>query len=68
MQQLRSARCVGNRSTSPSWDGVRRCDAFSVAAPQPSNNSNQIFSEDCLFLNVWTTQASDQIAKLPVMV
>jgi para-nitrobenzyl esterase len=67
------------------WQGIRKADAYGAACPQavdPSWNGNvkemQVFEpyyslhtgEDCLFLNVWTTNlpAVGRNAKLPVMV
>ena len=55
------------------WQGVRLCDAFGAACPQSSYPQASMYysppekmSEDCLYLNVWTTgNAGD---KRPVMV
>ncbi|MEO1919694.1 MAG: carboxylesterase/lipase family protein [Paracoccaceae bacterium] len=64
---------VGNLRWRPpqsvlAWDGVRNCTEFSAACPQSiSKTSTQRLDEDCLYLNVWTTQAG-QDAALPVMV
>jgi len=50
------------------WDGVRDCTQFPAACPQKvSNTEGQKLDEDCLYLNVWTTQAGRNVA-LPVMV
>lgn len=49
------------------WSEVRDCTAFGAACPQPQQNPNGHFSEDCLFLNVWTPQMKPG-ADLPVMV
>ena len=54
----------------PSWEGVRACEAFGPACPQPKIPFVQLRerqSEDCLYLNVWTG-AREPGAKLPVMV
>ena len=49
------------------WSEIRDCTAFGAACPQPQQNPNGHFSEDCLFLNVWTPDATPG-ADLPVMV
>ena len=47
------------------WTGVRRCMAFS---PNPiQENGWGVSSEDCLYLNVWTTKADSEVKK-PVIV
>ena len=52
-----------------SWEGVRTCKTFSSASIQKlGKNTTQEQSEDCLYLNVWTTKGGDASAKLPVMV
>lgn len=52
-----------------SWKGVRACDTFGRASIQKTGrNATQEQSEDCLYLNVWTTKGGDESAKLPVMV
>ncbi len=57
------------------WQGVRDCFAFGAACPQklpalfgsiPEMAINAPLSEDCLFLNVWTS-ADRKSAKLPVL-
>jgi para-nitrobenzyl esterase len=59
-----------------SWDGVRRCVEYAAACPQPDSSATlgrlgakptRVFSEDCLYLNIWTS-AKTAGAKLPVMV
>jgi len=47
------------------WDGVRECDRF--GSPAIQFNNPEIGSEDCLFLNIWTT-AKTNTEKRPVMV
>jgi len=55
------------------WQGVRKGDAFGNACIQApglaaaNGGDPGPFSEDCLFLNVWTPKA-DSSANLPVMV
>lgn len=60
------------------WSGVKKCTAFSASPiqnkPQPFSCWTEEFiakpeplSEDCLYLNVWTS-AKSQTAKLPVLV
>ncbi|HIM51564.1 MAG TPA: carboxylesterase family protein, partial [Acidobacteria bacterium] len=46
------------------WRGVRVADTFGATCMQ---RGRQLMSEDCLYLNVWTTADSDQ-DRLPVMV
>ncbi|SCC07837.1 para-nitrobenzyl esterase [Kosakonia oryzendophytica] len=55
------------------WQGVRLADRFSPACWQNSDDCQQIgggdpgqFSEDCLYLNVWSPARRDK--RLPVMV
>ena len=40
------------------WQGVRNADQFGSLCPQMSRDPNAVFSEDCLFLNVWSGAAS----------
>ena len=59
------------------WEGVRKGDEFSAICMQPARAGTSLLlptakrlgepSEDCLYLNVWTT-AKSPAAKLPVMV
>ena len=54
------------------WEGVRKADAFAPAPMQDGMMAQMLgvvggFSEDCLYLNVWTP-AKTADAKLPVMV
>jgi para-nitrobenzyl esterase len=57
------------------WDGVRDCFEFGAACPQkppglfariPELAIRAPFSEDCLFLNIWTPR-ENRIGKLPVI-
>src|SRR5579871_4773789 len=52
----------------PRWDGVRKADQFSAVCMQkvPGNAASKA-SEDCLYLNVWTS-AKSASEKRPVMV
>jgi para-nitrobenzyl esterase len=38
-----------------SWSQVRNSTDFSPSCPQPKQSATGKFSEDCLYLNVWTT-------------
>lgn len=56
------------------WDGVRACNEYGDACPQQPYPAGSMFarkpekhSEDCLYLNVWTTKL-DPEASQPVMV
>src|SRR5271157_55416 len=56
----------------PSWQGVRQAKEFGARCMQGNVHGDMVFrdtapSEDCLYLNVWTPNAS-LAAKLPVMV
>lgn len=48
------------------WNGVRRCEAFGPACPQPKQDPAGQYGEDCLSLNVWTPAKPGE--RLPVMV
>ncbi|MEX2115009.1 MAG: carboxylesterase family protein [Pirellulales bacterium] len=56
------------------WEGVRACTSFGPVCPQAPYPESSVYfqepqpqSEDCLYLNVWTSaERSDE--KLPVMV
>jgi para-nitrobenzyl esterase len=50
-----------------SWTDLRTCTTFAPACPQPKQQDGGAFSEDCLYLNVWTP-AEKGDSKLPVMV
>ena len=51
------------------WRGLKMCQLFSPIAPQNVNKGvREHQSEDCLFLNIWTTKTNQPDAKLPVMV
>ena len=56
-----------------SWTGIRQCDRFGPVAPQTQGfmdklmgGTPEVFSEDCLNLNVWTPGLDT--ARRPVMV
>ena len=54
------------------WNGVRKAHDFAPRAMQPPIFSDMIFrsngiSEDCLYLNVWTSAPSTKV-KMPVLV
>lgn len=51
------------------WDGIRDCNKFAPACPQPKSRLYDVgtTNEDCLYLNVWSTAKSPD-AELPVMV
>lgn len=50
----------------PKWDGVKNCFEYGLSAPQ-TRLTKEKMSEDCLFLNVWTTNQNKK-KKQPVMV
>jgi len=59
-----------------SWEGVRAHIEYGPACPQPDSSATlgrlgarptRVFSEDCLYLNLWTS-ATVSDPKLPVMV
>jgi para-nitrobenzyl esterase len=61
----------------PAWNGVRTCDRFGFACAQPGMHRDLIlpamgdppetgYSEDCLYLNVWSP--ADTHERRPVMV
>jgi para-nitrobenzyl esterase len=51
------------------WNGVKFCQLFAPVAPQKLGKGVvQHLSEDCLFLNIWTTRVNQPDTKLPVMV
>lgn len=49
------------------WSGVRECDQFGAKSLQKSRQGDGLQSEDCLYLNVWTSRNREQ-KKRPVMV
>lgn len=49
------------------WEQVKNCTDFSPSCPQPKQQDTGKFSEDCLYLNIWTT-AKKPDERLPVMV
>ncbi|MHC1726648.1 MAG: carboxylesterase/lipase family protein [Syntrophobacteraceae bacterium] len=53
--------------TVAAWTQVRESTAFGPSCPQPGQQDTGKFSEDCLYLNVWTT-ANKPDERLPVMV
>jgi para-nitrobenzyl esterase len=50
-----------------SWTEVRKTVEFGPSCPQPNEKAGSVYSEDCLYLNVWSP-ASKPGEKLPVMV
>ena len=50
-----------------SWSQVRNSTDFGPSCPQPKQHDSGKFSEDCLYLNVWTN-AEPLEKRLPVMV
>lgn len=63
---------VGNLRWRPprevaSWTEVRHCTEFGPSCPQPNEKAGGRYSEDCLYLNVWTPAGKSE-GKLPVMV
>ncbi len=65
---------VGDRRWKPPepirpWSGTRKAETFGAPCPQPPVPwlPTKAWSEDCLYLNVWTTQLSPT-AKQPVLV
>jgi para-nitrobenzyl esterase len=50
-----------------SWTQVRNSTDFGPSCPQPKQQDTGKFSEDCLYLNVWTTAEKPE-KRLPVMV
>ena len=49
-----------------SWTKVRNTTEFGASCPQPKQKDTGKYSEDCLYLNVWTTAKKSD--KKPVMV
>lgn len=59
------------------WDGERLCDVWSnesyrvpfppVGKSMVNYKTEEVFSEDCLYLNIWAPADIDDDAKLPVM-
>jgi len=54
------------------WTDILTCDTFRDACPQPKGNpitaDNMGNSEDCLYLNIWAPEVSENESSLPVMV
>ena len=50
-----------------SWTDVKESKDFGPACPQPKEQAGGQYSEDCLYLNVWTPPAKND-QRLPVMV
>ncbi|MDA0349067.1 MAG: carboxylesterase family protein [Verrucomicrobia bacterium] len=51
------------------WGGIKTCQMFSPVAPQTLGEGADAFvSEDCLYLNIWSTKVNKPESKLPVMV
>ncbi|HWR30797.1 MAG TPA: carboxylesterase family protein [Negativicutes bacterium] len=48
------------------WIGIRASTQFGPSCPQPQESRSSVYSEDCLYLNIWTPAPQPQ-AKLPVM-
>ncbi|HPI69294.1 MAG TPA: carboxylesterase family protein [Bacteroidales bacterium] len=60
------------------WEGVKICDTFGAAGPQKLTDPGSFYdkefysqsphvkNEDCLYLNVWTPEAGNTEANLPV--
>lgn len=51
----------------PAWTEVKLATSFAPSCPQPKQQPDGNFSEDCLYLNVWTP-AKKAGERLPVMV
>jgi para-nitrobenzyl esterase len=49
------------------WNSIKECKDFGLSCPQPKQKDSGKFSEDCLYLNVWTP-AKKANERLPVMV
>ena len=49
------------------WTEVKNCTVPGPSCPQPDRKDTDNFSEDCLYLNVWTA-AKNRDERLPVMV
>eukprot|EP01084_Bolivina_argentea_P165347 287264_1 len=49
------------------YNGIYDATQFAASCVQPANNQMPIISEDCLFLNIWTSQSANSSQLLPVM-
>lgn len=50
------------------WDGILDCTEKKPSALQISDDKDVEYSEDCLYLNVWTPDDASETSELPVLV